>query len=356
MLGFLVYLPTLFNVPHYLFALAFLYASTFRVIDRAIFRSNAFKFITLIIVLSIFNNIFSLSVVKTIRDVFPFYVLLLATYVLAFSLNRRDVEIILALVFIESVAILVQKTLGVQSFFPGFVERQTEAVDLLYYSSPTGFSSGGPSVSIKLFLGLLLVPWSALGREQKLFFYVFLSAAALVVFNRTVVILVLFLTFVHCFSVLGASKKSFLLIGLLVGLFIVLPFYFYDFFFVQLTRGGHVDLPMILSNRHLIWGNYYDFIVENPLLGNGSFKLMLYFSPESSFQHAHNSYLQLIGTNGLIISVSYFVLILMYANKKNILPVFFILAYSFFQYGIFWGVSLLDIFFMYFLFRRGTPN
>ena len=74
----------------------------------------------------------------------------------------------------------------------------------------------------------------------------------------------------------------------------------------QLFRGREgVDL----SGREDIWQFYINFIRENLFWGNGSFKLL---EPVEG-NHAHNSYLQLVSTNGLFLAF----LFLSRRTKKN---------------------------------------
>ncbi|AEA44162.1 O-antigen polymerase [Fluviicola taffensis DSM 16823] len=105
------------------------------------------------------------------------------------------------------------------------------------------------------------------------------------------------------------------------------------------------------SGRKLIWLNYIQFIEKNPLVGNGSEKL--YFTAlnprnnELELMHAHNSFLELFATNGLLLGLMYLLMIGMWWQKKNSPFIITILIYSMMQYGIFWGMSFIDVIFVF---------
>ena len=59
----------------------------------------------------------------------------------------------------------------------------------------------------------------------------------------------------------------------------------------------------------------------------------------------------MVANNGIIISIFYFLLIIKNINRSNLIPVAALLVYSTAQYGVFWGISLMDIILFYFLTR-----
>lgn len=115
--------------------------------------------------------------------------------------------------------------------------------------------------------------------------------------------------------------------------------------FLQLTES------IQSSGRKLIWLNYIQFIEKNPLTGNGSEKLYFTAVDEESKKieliHAHNSFLELLGTNGLFLGLMYLVMIVLWWKKKNFPILAAIIIYSLMQYGIFWGMSFLDVIFVF---------
>jgi O-antigen ligase len=95
--------------------------------------------------------------------------------------------------------------------------------------------------------------------------------------------------------------------------------------------------------------NYIQFIGEHKWFGFGSDKLLFKAIDQDEKKlkliHAHNSFLQLLASNGIIISFLFLGILFFIWTKKNLLLLIPILLYSCFQYGIFWGFSLLDVFF-----------
>jgi hypothetical protein len=104
------------------------------------------------------------------------------------------------------------------------------------------------------------------------------------------------------------------------------------------------------SGRKLIWINYINYIQRNLITGNGSDKLMFRSwnieSESYKLVHAHNSYFQLIATNGIIITLMYLVFYLFQLKSRNYILLFTVLLYSMGNYGIFWGFSYLDVVFI----------
>jgi len=136
----------------------------------------------------------------------------------------------------------------------------------------------------------------------------------------------------------------------------------YTMFFPKIKEGNILDTNLLAnkifcnsakgfntSGRTLIWMNYIAYIDQHKWFGFGSDKLLFKSIDQDNKKikliHAHNSFLQLIATNGLFISLLFLCIIWMIWTKKNFLFLIPILVFSTFQYGIFWGFSLLDLFF-----------
>lgn len=141
-------------------------------------------------------------------------------------------------------------------------------------------------------------------------------------------------------------KKLSVLLALSVGLFL-LVLYLYDVdlnaIFEQLNRGKK---EQDLSGRDLIWHIYLDNISNNFMWGNFSLRNYLYI-PIFEYMHAHNSFLMVFYTVGivpavLIIAPIFFICAL---RLKNNLPLIGLFVFSMMQYFIFWGASFADIVF-----------
>jgi len=110
------------------------------------------------------------------------------------------------------------------------------------------------------------------------------------------------------------------------------------------------------SGRKIIWFNYMAFIWDNPWFGNGSDKLLFksWQQRKESYHlvHAHNSFIQMLGNNSLLITFLYFLFYVSKVRLRNIVPIAAFLLYSCGQYGVFWGMSFGDVFFAALLFYR----
>jgi hypothetical protein len=77
---------------------------------------------------------------------------------------------------------------------------------------------------------------------------------------------------------------------------------------------------------------------------------------ETILIHAHNSFLEFIASNGIVISLLFFAFLFLIWKKKNILLIMAILFFCLFQYGIFWGYSILDVIFVAILLQSQNIN
>ncbi len=110
----------------------------------------------------------------------------------------------------------------------------------------------------------------------------------------------------------------------------------------QFFRGrGGVDL----SYRDILWKQNFEFISKNLLFGNHSFKYLTLLDEYGFYEHAHNSFIEMLSTHGLFIFLLYVLLIAVNVKRGNALLVMPFIILSLFQYGIFWGISFLDIIF-----------
>lgn len=114
---------------------------------------------------------------------------------------------------------------------------------------------------------------------------------------------------------------------------------------------GEVDL----SGRDMVFPAFLNFIENNLLFGNFVDKVWMELSPGRIY-HAHNSFLETMASLGIILSVLFFIYLYKIIPKKSLLYIIPIFVYSMFQYGIFWGVSYLDIVFFSFIYYFHNQN
>lgn len=105
-----------------------------------------------------------------------------------------------------------------------------------------------------------------------------------------------------------------------------------------------------MTSRDIIWREFLDFFCDNPITGNGSVKMR-----SSAGQHAHNSYIWVLASNGIIIALLYYYYTIRFVNRYNFIPILSILLTSITQSTIYWGLSNADVF-LFFLYSVVTSK
>lgn len=293
---------------------------------------------------------YSVEMDKSIIGAFPYIALILLSIGCAFFVVERDIKWLIVLIVFEVAIGLAELLYGVRSFFvPAIGETQLGDTSLLYYNRVFGLSLNSSVLAFKVLV--LYVIWSLKILDMKSNVYTLLGGVLvtglLITFSRTVIA-----TVVCSFLIVNYKKifkkKVFLIIILVIGLAALLNA---DAILEQLFRGKESDS----SGRDLVFSHYLSMISDFPVFGNGSVKL--WYSYSGGLFHAHNSYLQLVASNGLVIScifLSGYMLFFKGYYIKILLPFF---LYSVLQYGVWWGFVFNDIILFSLLFlmqRRGT--
>lgn len=370
------------------------------------FKSNPFNRtytvvwgVLLVLILSLFNKFFNGQPIICARDYYaPFYLFpfLVLTAFLAFDL--KVFKAILWIVAAEVVFALIEYYMGVRSIILDLGESNViHDYSLFYNSRVYGLSVNSSVISLKLFVAFMLIDFVKLKPWQNWTLRIIITIGLLISFSRIIVILVLIYLvcrFVYNFGILGREalrETSVRYAALMFILFAIFSNNMVD----QLLRGDHeaesiftpIEQPedyqftcaelhaipkfagelnpekqgwgdqlmmaaenVQSSGRKVIWLNYLNYIQKNLLFGNGSDKLMLRDWDAEKGQmkliHAHNSYLELIASNGILLSILILALHLLLFSSRNILPIIIICAYSLGNYGIFWGFSFLDAVFI----------
>lgn len=349
MLGFFAYLPTLVYLPHYLFLLGL------PVVLYRMWKNNKLsniyktKFTTLewviiAIVLCSTANYFIVGInYSGIMSLVPFTLLIPLAYLFGKNLNRLDIKILLVLGALETGVLLYEMIIGVTTVFPSHqLFQRTDGETYLYFRRAIGLSENS-SIAANKFLVIVLVADAFKCRERWMrLLQVVLVIGVLLTFNRTA-ILVLFLYYGMRVAIFMWNSKlvrdhirvfiaGCALIVVLAGLSV----FVFDYSFVvdQFTKGeGGIDI----AGRGYIWQDFIGFIEQNALIGNGSDKLII------GGYHAHNSFLQVIATHGMLIFGLYLIMLLCRITMRNLIFIIPMVVYSLAQYGLFWGISLMDI-------------
>ena len=360
MIGLLTYLPTTAYFPQFFFLLAFAYA-LFR--ERARIQKDFSDFlferkhpistnlaiIGSIIFLSSLNRIIHWKAASQWGEMFPYFFLLIPAYILAIYFKERDAKTLAIFVVLESVVVILEWMSGVSTFdtrLHGF--RDFGDTDLAYFTRPLGWSESSSVMATKLLITWFLIDFFDFRSRWWWLAKGLMLAAVILTFNRSVLLalgIYLVISQSIAFLKLKYSFENAILgfVGIVVGSIgaIGVGILKWREIIGQLTRNkGTVEL----TGREYIWADFIDFIFANPLYGNNSIKLWL------DEYHAHNAYIELIATNGIIIACIYFLLIARNIHSKNWVFVVPILIFGITQYAFFWGISLFDILFWVILF------
>lgn len=353
MIGFLTFLPTTAYVPQFFFLLAFVYAlvkyktryledfSRFVADPKHLINWN-FLIIILIIFFSTLNRLIHWDATTSLKDVFPYFILLIPTYVIAMSFKRQDAKVLVLLIAIEAIVVMLERFAGVSTFdrnLPGYMVFT--GGELAYFQRPLGLSDSSSIIASKLLLAWLLIDYYKLKKWLFVSAKVLIGMAIIITFNRSVIMSLgvywIFRNISHFLklkytldnAIKGLLGALLVVVGLVVGLIVK-----GESILNQFTRNqGTVEL----TGREYIWLDFIEFIKENLIFGNNSIKLWL------DTYHAHNSYIELIATNGIFISLLYFIFIYRNIKWSNGLYVLPILIFGLTQYAFFWGVSIVDI-------------
>lgn len=352
---FIIYLSTIYGFTNHiiLFTIPIVLVSHSKII---FLKSEQMSLALLFFmsVLSIINNyIYIINVGET--PSLPYIPAIVISFFLVKFINHDMLKIVLIFIFIELMFAGYEYSLGVSSIFknnPNYFEFSREA---LYYRKVSGLSGSSSVLSYKFLVGLFIVRLLNVGNALKLLLYFMLSCGIIFSFNRTVVLTgVMFFIIVFVSYLVSKKKEIISLFSLLYLIFIVSAFFIpkiINYLIVQFSRGD-VSHGVDLSSRTYIWNKYLDIISSNFFFGTGSYKEFVTISVKGYYNHpfhAHNSILMMLSSHGLIISLLLLVFVLINVNRENFIYIFLFFVYSMTQYGIFWGVSFLDVFFLFFL-------
>jgi hypothetical protein len=370
MLAVLLIIPTLAFIPVQFYILPAVYLATIR--RSRFLTSEGSRFIYgvdknlliifLLIIFTALNKWFHLEEDYTLGNLYPYTLATLITYFIAKNLQKKDLKLLVVLVVAEGVVVCFQYFMGVNTFFDSlnhFNENISKNPDVLYNRRALGLSENSSVIAYKFFLAYIIMDYYRMKNMLHTLFRIILIAGIFFTFNRTVFLVAFVYILLSLIKLYGpiienildrkikVSQIKYLILGItgLMLLFILSAFYI-DEIFAQLTRGKSNGVD--LSGRGHIWEGFIHFIKENPWWGNAGEKF--YVEHRGKDAHGHNSFLQVIATHGLLIFTIYLWLVLRNINRKNFLFVSLIFVYSMFQYGVFWGTSLMDIIFFKFLF------
>ncbi|MBI4647762.1 MAG: O-antigen ligase family protein [Bacteroidia bacterium] len=361
MLGFLIYLPTLIYIPHEVFLLAILYF---------FFRGNIYfsrkikidlVLIIAIIVLCIINRIIFHDKIKTLSDYIPYQLLILVTYFIAIKLKTSDLKILIYFIVIECLFVFIEYFSNINTIFYGFEKfEKFDSGALLYFKRPFGLSDTSSIIAEKALIGLLLIEYLKLNTLRYIIFRFVFILTGFLCFNRSVMIIIgLYYIYIILWQVFLFIRELFknriqfstlffiFIIFIVVSMITLMLVIFHEMLIEQFTRKLN---KFDLSGREIVFPQFFSFIKEHFLFGNGSYKYIVPYIGKMA--HAHNSFLQILADHGIVISLLYIFIIIRKLNKHNIVFVVLIFIYSIANYAIFWGISLMDIILFIIIFNK----
>lgn len=356
-----IYLPTLVLVPQQLYLIyCVLPFAFYKSIDLR--ASKNIVIIFSIILLSIINQLVNssndLELLRSSNQFIPYSIFILFIYLSIPLIDRFVLKYILIFISIEVGVGIIEHLLGIPFIIkpeelPDF--ESFGSVDLLYYKRVHGLSKALSLFAQKIFVGILILNYIKIKEVKSYYFYWGILIFGLyITFNRSaigasIIFLILVLT-IKWFSRRDYNqhyKRLTLLVKVMFIAIISILIIRFDDVINQFNRGRETT---DFSKRDEVYPHYIDFINEHLLMGNGSFKLLLEIGGKA--YHAHNSFLAIFASNGVVIFLLYMGMIVFNIRKNNYIYVLPIMAYSLLQFGIFWGISFLDILFLFFLFNR----
>lgn len=270
---------------------------------------------------------------KSIVGAVPYLFLVAAAMIVALFFNEKDLQVVFALILLETLVGLSEFIVGTHSFFvPYQAETEYGSTDLLYYNRVFGLSDNSSVFAFKVLVAWLFL-MTRIGKVSRRVWGILaglLALGLLVSFNRSAILAAILATAIA----FRRDLKLLALFGAMAGGVVLV---YGESIARQLTRGiAGGDY----SHRAVVFSEFTNFIANNPLLGNAGAKAWFYFN--GRLYHAHNSFLELVASNGVAVGTAFMLgyLIVVWRAWSIVVPV---LVFSSIQYGILWGLVFNDI-------------
>ncbi|WP_151717007.1 hypothetical protein [Acinetobacter sp. TUM15071] len=312
--------------------------------DIFFYKKEVYAYIAMFFVAIVvtYLNIFYGAIISNVQENsilgnIPYIILLPVAFIIGKFLNLKDLRLIQYLILIEIIVGCFEYYHGVPTFFMNKTPISELAdTDILYQKRVFGFSANSSNLAAKVvYLAIITMMQIKLNKKinkELILFLIFILLGLIVTFNRTAIISII----ISAFILFGMSLRGLFFISIPIFGGVI---YKWESIYEQLTRGkGTVDL----SGRDQIFSYFYNFWSENLLFGN--FGTKLWWNTSGSIWHAHNSYLEFLASNGLLITLFFFIAFLILFGR-GLLIVLPILFFSLSQYGFLWGLSFYDIIF-----------
>lgn len=359
-LALLIFISTTTFAPHYTYLIAIIF---YIYSQKAIIQFDyRYKVVLFVVALSFINELIGIifgkySEINSFSDFFPYLLLIIPTMLISDKIEKDTLKWLIILILIEICLGVLQYFLGIQSF--GGKTNNEYNSELLYDKHVFGISGNSSGFGFKVFLALLLYfSDRSILKLNKYIFITLIITGLLITFNRTAILASLLFSLIILFRFLRYNYghfKTIVVLSIILTIIVLIIMLNTDIIIKQFLRGQTDlnDTHKVFSERDKVYSYFWNTFLENPIFGNFSFKY--YFTTnDGRVLHAHNSYLNFLSINGLVVSIIYLAFIVRHINKGNALFITPILLSGLFQTTIFWGTSFLDIFLYYFLFNYSS--
>jgi hypothetical protein len=350
----IIWVGSLYSVPQSAFILGMVVAYILRR-DNKFIWSFDFLAVALIVFLSTVNFFYGmLALPDGMDDRQPYFLAYIFTFIFATQLRRRDMQIIAYLIAFECIFVFIEVALGENTIFTSSpLYRSDLSFVMLYFARPFGLSDGINTMGGKILIAIVLADYFLEKSTLKNAIRIILFAALIIVFSRTAIFAAAihyFIYFVFYSDIKNKGRKTFAFGTFLLICNWTLFSIPWDALAEQLNRGKENGVD--LSYRDVIWEQCLQFIEAHPLFGNGSSRFHVWLSDYGTWEHAHNSFFHLYATNGILIATFTLLWLASRVSISKIKFIFPIVIFSMGQYGIFWGISFIDIVFLYLVLNR----
>lgn len=269
--------------------------------------------------------------------------------VLAPNLPKRSIRIFVLFVLVEILVgfyELSQGTVALTEYQASLAyQNLSYSSTLLYDIRVFGLSANSSVFAEKIFVAFIFFYMAGKKSPLRLPVYLMLVAGLIITFNRTAIVSIIF--FIALLSIINYRsffhKPGFLFIAICVISAASFSYlYYYDEILNQLFRGNTGSLSNSELTRLSFWQYALQILGENPFSGNGSLTFRI-LDDYGILQHAHNSYIMVLVTHGVLIPIMLFLYVVLGIRKTTVAPILSVLAFSSAQYFIFWNLSVPDI-------------
>ncbi|RQO76830.1 hypothetical protein DBR44_03900 [Aquitalea sp. FJL05] len=278
----------------------------------------------------------------------PYFIGLIVTFLIASKLEKKQLIAISWLTAIECLILFIEFILKINTVFTYHPEYKS-GIDYsyIYWGRPFGLSDGSNSFAIKLVIALGIVNYLMETQWKKHLLQGIIISALIINFSRSAFIAIIFhYIFLYNFHHNNKNlyrKLSAAIIAIISTIIITNPFNIASKIAFHLNHGKKT---IDYSYRDEIWKSCINFITNNPILGNNSSRFYIWNADYKQWEHAHNSFLHLITSNGILITGLISFWILKHVSKHNFGLLLPLIIFSMGQYGIFWSISIQDVLFI----------